>query len=151
MVAGDPANSIGSGRQQRALVLGGTGMLGHKLVQRMAARGIWVAATIRDASLAKTKAAAYALRDAALVLDTMDVLRDDAVAAAIARAEPDVVVNAVGVIKQLDAAKDPIPSITTNSLLPHRLAALCRHSGTRLVHFSTDCVFAGRHGPFSED
>ena len=60
------------------------------------------------------------------------------------------VVNAVGVIKQLDAAKEPIPSILTNSLLPHRIAALCARTGTRLIHLSTDCVFAGRRGPYSE-
>ena len=60
------------------------------------------------------------------------------------------IVNAVGVIKQLDTAKEPIPSILTNSLLPHRVAAVCARNGVRLIHPSTDCVFAGRRGPYAE-
>ncbi len=126
-------------------------MLGHKLVQRLAAHGLWVAATIRSTSGYDTPAARTALGSADLILDGIDVLHDDMLTDAFARAEPDVVVNAVGVIKQLDAGKDPIPSITTNSLLPHRIAALAGKRSARVIHFSTDCVFAGHAGPFSEN
>ena len=38
-----------------------------------------------------------------------------------------------------------------NSLLPHRLHRLCQASGARLIHFSTDCVFSGRTGIYTED
>jgi dTDP-4-dehydrorhamnose reductase len=125
-------------------------MLGHKLVQRLAARGLWVAATIRSASVPDTPAAREALRCAERLVENVDVLRDDALARALDLAEPDVVVNAVGVIKQLDTAKEPIPSILTNSLLPHRVAAVCARNRVRLIHPSTDCVFAGRRGPYAE-
>ena len=54
-------------------------------------------------------------------------------------------------IKQLDLAKDAVTSIATNALLPHRAAALCKKRGARLIQFSTDCVFAGRNGPFAEN
>jgi len=145
-----PTMAENSGRQLRILVLGGTGMLGHKLVQRLVARGLWVAATIRSTSAPATAAARETLGHAKLLIDNVDVLRDDALMRACDLAEPDVVVNAVGVIKQLDAAKEPIPSILTNSLLPHRIAILCARTGTRLIHLSTDCVFAGRGGPYSE-
>lgn len=64
---------------------------------------------------------------------------------------PDAVVNCVGIVKQLAAAKDPIPSIEINSLLPHRLAAECRTAGARLVHISTDCVFSGKRGMYTEE
>jgi dTDP-4-dehydrorhamnose reductase len=135
----------------RVLVLGGTGMLGHKLVHRLAARGFWVAATIRSSAIPDTPAARTALGGAAQILGGIDVLQDEMLARAIDLAEPDLVVNAVGVIKQLHAAKDPIPSIATNSLLPHRVAALCGTRGARLIHLSTDCVFSGRKGPYAED
>ncbi len=125
-------------------------MLGHKLVQRLAARGLFVAATIRSASVLNTAAAQDALGCAAQLIENVDVLQDDALARALDMAVPDVVVNAVGVIKQLDAAKEPIPSILTNSLLPHRIAAMCSKNGIRLIHLSTDCVFAGRKGPYTE-
>src|SRR5207253_2462809 len=82
----------------------------------------------------------------------IDAERDDDLARAFEAAQPDVVINAVGIIKQLKEAKDPIPSISINALLPHRLAARCRtaRQPIRLIHFSTDCVFAGRGGPYRE-
>jgi dTDP-4-dehydrorhamnose reductase len=63
---------------------------------------------------------------------------------------PDVVINCVGVVKQLSAAKDPLVSIALNALFPHRLAELCAVAGARLVHISTDCVFDGRKGDYTE-
>jgi dTDP-4-dehydrorhamnose reductase len=61
-----------------------------------------------------------------------------------------VIVNCVGIIKQRDAASSAIPSITLNSLLPHELAAAAAGWGGRVIHFSTDCVFSGRRGGYSE-
>ena len=64
---------------------------------------------------------------------------------------PDAVVNAVGIVKQRGAAKEAIPSLEINALLPHRLALLCRTVGARLVHMSTDCVFSGSKGSYTEE
>jgi dTDP-4-dehydrorhamnose reductase len=63
---------------------------------------------------------------------------------------PTVVINCVGVIKQLSAAKDPLVSIATNALFPHRLADLCATADARLIQISTDCVFTGRRGGYRE-
>jgi dTDP-4-dehydrorhamnose reductase len=133
------------------LVLGATGMLGHKLIQRLAARGFPVSGTMRSSSIPDTSAARLALGAAQQILPNVDVLQDGALQAAIEAANPDVVINAVGVIKQLDLAKDAVTSIATNALLPHRAAAICKKRGARLIQFSTDCVFAGRKGPFAEN
>src|SRR5207244_2190179 len=81
----------------------------------------------------------------------VDALAFDSVAKAVETARPDVVINAIGIVKQRATAHDPVLSITLNSLFPHRLAALCRSSRARLIHFSTDCVFSGRRGDYSED
>jgi dTDP-4-dehydrorhamnose reductase len=140
----------GSEPRLRILVFGGTGMLGHKIVQRLAMRGLYVATTIRSDSPPDTPATRESLGRAQRLIERIDVLLDDALSRAFDLAEPDVVVNAVGVIKQLNTAKEPIPSILTNSLLPHRIAALCAKNGARLIHLSTDCVFSGRKGPYSE-
>lgn len=135
----------------RVLVLGATGMLGHKLVQVLGGRGHTVIGTIRGDSIPDTPAARAALAGASEILTDVDVLDEGALAQAFQKAAPDLVVNAIGLIKQLELARDPISSITVNSLLPHRIAKLCVEGGARLVHLSTDCVFAGRHGPFAED
>jgi len=150
MTAGVPEASTRSGRRPRVLVLGATGMLGHKLVQRLRAHAVPVTGTIRTPAIPNTPAARAALGSADRILTDVDVLDDRALAGAVDTAEPDVVINAIGVIKQLDAAKDPIMSIEINSLLPHRIANLCAKRGARLIHLSTDCVFAGRSGPYNE-
>jgi dTDP-4-dehydrorhamnose reductase len=126
-------------------------MLGHKVVQMLAARGLWVAATVRSAASLSSPAAHATLGNADRIFDAVDVLRDDHLAPTIAAAKPDVVINAVGIIKQIDAANDPVVSISTNALLPHRIAAQCTRYGSRLIHLSTDCVFSGRNGPYAED
>jgi dTDP-4-dehydrorhamnose reductase len=64
---------------------------------------------------------------------------------------PVVVVNCIGIVKQAEAAKNPLVSIEVNSLFPHRLARLCCTKGIRLIHISTDCVFSGRKGNYTEN
>jgi dTDP-4-dehydrorhamnose reductase len=72
------------------------------------------------------------------------------VASVLRELRPQAVINCVGVVKQLSAADDPLVAIPINSLLPHRLARLCADSNARVVHISTDCVFAGTRGNYLE-
>ena len=62
---------------------------------------------------------------------------------------PDVVINCVGLIKQLSDFSDPLKAIPINSMLPHRLARLCE-GRARFIHISTDCVYDGRKGNYVE-
>ena len=64
--------------------------------------------------------------------------------------KPDAVVNAVGIVKQRDEAKQAVPSISINALFPHQLANLCVGHGIRVIHISTDCVFSGFRGNYTE-
>lgn len=80
-----------------------------------------------------------------------DVEDVDALIRLFDRHSPTVVVNCVGLVKQLDDAKDPLAAIPINAVLPHRLARLCSLGGARLVHLSTDCVFSGDKGMYVED
>src|SRR5438270_4225183 len=59
----------------------------------------------------------------------------------VAEVRPDVVVNCIGIVKQLAAAQAHVPSITVNALFPHQLAELTAASSARLIQISTDCVF----------
>jgi dTDP-4-dehydrorhamnose reductase len=124
-------------------------MLGHKLWQ--IARGkpdtqldTW--ATVRTVTPALE---ALGVVDDRTVTG-VDVNRFETLDAALDRARPDVVVNCVGVVKQLAAAKDPIPSISINALYPHLLARAARDRGARVIHISTDCVFDGVAGGYRE-
>ena len=120
-------------------------MLGHKLCQVLSADSL-VFATFRG--LAPDRSEFYARTEP---IERVDALDFERVSDAIARARPDVVVNALGIVKQRSTASDPVLSISVNSLFPHRLATLCAASGARLLHFSTDCVFSGRRGAYTED
>jgi dTDP-4-dehydrorhamnose reductase len=74
----------------------------------------------------------------------------DTVVRALETVRPDAVVNCIGVVKQDVAAKDPLTSITVNSLFPHQLAKSCGELSARLIHLSTDCVFSGLKGNYAE-
>ncbi len=64
--------------------------------------------------------------------------------------KPDVLINSIGLIKQQGDGQSPIPCIQINALLPHRLAQACQQRGIRLIHVSTDCVFSGARGHYTE-
>ena len=131
----------------RLLIVGGGGMLGHKLWQRAgASMEAW--ATLRRMSPAVRAAE---LGPADRVIDGVDVRSAGSLEAALDRARPDAVVNCVGVVKQLAGAKDPVESIAINALFPHVLARACAARGARLIHISTDCVFDGTRGGYREE
>ncbi len=130
----------------RLLVLGGSGMLGHKLCQT-AARQIETAATVRERH---PRAKALGLPETVRVLGGVEADNPRSVERAIARTRPDVVVNCIGIVKQSSEAQNPLVSITVNALFPHQLASLCGERGARLIHLSTDCVFSGREGNYNE-
>ena len=127
----------------RVLILGAGGMLGHK---------VWEIFRDRfDCRAAMRTRLPLPLFDDARVIDGFDATNFDAVAQLILTERPDVVVNCIGVVKQLAAAHDPIASITLNALFPHIVARACAEAGARMIHISTDCVFAGTRGNYTEN
>ncbi len=118
-------------------MLGAGGMLGHKLIRTFVGRGYETFGTLRGE--------APPVFGGATILRGVDAMDFGQVEKAVETVKPDAIVNCVGVIKQRSAAKDAVPSITLNALLPHKLAEL----GPRLIHFSTDCVFKGDKGPYT--
>jgi dTDP-4-dehydrorhamnose reductase len=130
----------------RVLILGAAGMLGHKLYQLYSDRfDVW--ASVRTDYHAYEH---YNLFDPERIIGGVDAFNLDTVMNALAEVRPEVVINCIGVIKQLATARDPIISLTVNSLFPHHVANLCRAAGARFIHISTDCVFNGRNGMYTE-
>ncbi len=131
------------------LVLGVTGMLGCTLFRYFQSLdGVSVSGTMR-----KMQAPSVLLGGdrAPRILAGVDALRHESLSEALASTKPDVVVNCVGLVKQLQEANDPVTSIQVNALFPHQLQSQCQRSGARLVHISTDCVFAGTRGMYREE
>lgn len=119
----------------RVLVLGATGMLGHVVAARLDGR-FDLQTGVRDPDRARRLGIAGEPH-------AVDASDPDGAAALVARVRPDVVINAIGLVKQLEEASRPIPAVTVNALLPHVLADACGAHDARLIHVSTDCVFTG--------
>lgn len=131
----------------RVLVLGASGMLGNAVMRVLSERKDWqIFGTVRSGSAAGF----FVPEISASLISGVDVEDQDALIKVFAQVRPSVVVNCIGLIKQLADGEDPLLAIPINSLLPHRLARLCELAGSRLIHVSTDCVFSGEKGRYSE-
>lgn len=129
------------------LVLGVSGMLGNAMFRVLsAAPGLHVHGTARGSSARQQFLPQLSER----VLVGVDVENYDSLVRAFGVTNPDVVINCIGLVKQLADSNDPLLAVPINTLLPHRLAALCKATGARLVHVSTDCVFSGSKGNYTE-
>lgn len=74
----------------------------------------------------------------------------EAVEALVLDERPDVIVNAVGILNG-EAERQPLMAYRINGLLPHWLGHLALRCGARLIHISSDCVFSGAKGSYTED
>ena len=131
----------------KVLILGAGGMLGHAMLRQLLdTPGLEVRGTVRSEHARDMLPAELV----PAVIADVDLADPDRVIDIVARERPEVVVNCVGLVKQREAAADPVEALPINVLLPHRLARLCALAGARLVHFSTDCVFDGAQGGYRE-
>jgi dTDP-4-dehydrorhamnose reductase len=129
------------------LVLGVTGMLGNAVFRvLMEDSSLCVYGSARREQARCNFSGARSDR----LLIGVDVENYDSLVRTFAAVRPEVVVNCIGLVKQLADANDPLLAVPINTLLPHRLAALCQAIGARLVHISTDCVFSGAKGNYQE-
>ncbi|MGI8813669.1 MAG: dTDP-4-dehydrorhamnose reductase family protein [Pyrinomonadaceae bacterium] len=131
----------------RVLIFGGTGMLGHKLVQVLGEAGLDVFATIRGTF---SSIEPIGIFERSRITENVDINVIAVVENLIEAVKPNVVINAVGIIKQLPTSNDVIATLSANSIFPHRLAGLAKEFGFRLITISTDCVFDGAAGNYNE-
>lgn len=131
----------------KVLIFGISGMLGSTLFYQLSRSGdMAVTGTARAESVKHFFPAELRTN----IIADVDVLHDVMLERVVERTNPDVVINCVGLIKQLATANDPLVVLPINSMLPHRLAATCKKMDARLIHISTDCVFDGREGNYAE-
>ncbi len=131
----------------KVLVIGGGGMLGHKLIQ-VFSREFDVFTTLRD-NLAVY--ARFGIFDASKTFEKVEIENIAGIDAIFEKVRPDVAVNAVGLIKQLPNSKNVVETLNVNSIFPHRLVEVAAKYSTRLICISTDCVFSGEKGNYTEE
>jgi dTDP-4-dehydrorhamnose reductase len=129
------------------LVLGANGMLVHSVYSTLSEDANFkVFGTIRNPSSTKF----YTSKLAKNLIPNIDVENYESLIGAFITANPDVVINCVGIIKQLSDSEDALKTVPINTLLPHRLALLSKIFKSRLILVSTDCVFSGEKGDYLE-
>ncbi|WP_138495914.1 dTDP-4-dehydrorhamnose reductase family protein [Paenibacillus pinistramenti] len=121
----------------KLLILGGNGMAGHMLVQYFKTR--------------QAREVLYTTRDAR---DKEGILADfhqpGTVEQLIGQVRPDVIINAVGILNQY-AEQDAAGAYEINGFLPHKIRLAADAVQARLIHISTDCVFLGSRGGYTEN
>lgn len=134
----------------KILILGITGMLGNTLWRVLSQNNnkndsVW--GTLRDPQALRY----FPHETHEQCLINVNVLDQTSLENVFNRVQPDVVVNCIGLIKQLASSKNPLVVLPINAMLPHHLSALCEIHKARLIHISTDCVFSGKKGMYLED
>lgn len=132
----------------KVLVIGASGMIGSTVLRILSEKSDWkVFGTVRDGSVKRFFSAAIG----ECLIEGGDIEHQDLLVKILDQVRPDVVVNCAGLTKHKPKADDPLVSIPINTLMPHRLADLCKLVGARLIHVSTDCVFSGEKGGYNEN
>lgn len=127
----------------KILILGVSGMIGQAMFQSLAEISNWhVMGSVRSKEFCGVAHGP--------VISGVDLTNTDQISDLLYQTSPDVIINCAGLTKHLQEGREPVPALTMNSLLPHRLAKLCAITGSRLIHISTDCVFDGKTGGYVE-
>lgn len=122
----------------KIIVLGCNGMAGHLISLYFKEQGHEVVGFARSAS---------ALLDRTIIGDASDMAF---LKQTIEEGHYDAVINCIGILNQF-ADNNKAMAVLLNGYLPHYLAEITKSSITRIIHMSTDCVFAGNDGPYSEE
>jgi len=131
----------------RVLILGASGLIGHKLLQKLSGSFETFAALHKS----KEYYGNHLLFSGDNIIDKIEVENFDVLRGLLHAINPDVIINCVGITKRKIEIDKPIVSIEINSLFPHKLAIWAKNYGKRVIHFSTDCVFDGKLGNYNED
>ncbi len=79
-----------------------------------------------------------------------DILKDDSLFEFIHKIEPDFIINCLGITKHLQRSYSEDSIFNVNSYFPINLSKICEEKKINLIHISTDCVFDGKNGNYSE-
>ena len=80
----------------------------------------------------------------------LDVNNTDVLGQIITEHKFDVIVNCIGILNK-DAEDNPDKAIWFNSFFPHYLEKITKNTATKVIHISTDCVFSGKKGNYTEE
>ena len=132
----------------KLLVIGASGMIGSTVLRVLSETQEYEAyGTVRN-DQAKSF---FSAKIVGKLISGINAEDHDSLVRLLEETSPDVIINCAGLTKHKAGAENPLLSLPINSLMPHRLAGLCGLVGARMIHVSSDCVFAGDKGNYTEE
>lgn len=125
---------------KKVLVIGSKGMAGHMIKEYLTQKGYDVYGTFREKEEKNLEANEF-------YLDAFDKEKLEEI---LKKVKPDFVINCIGILNQF-AENNPDIAIYVNGYFPHYLDRLSEKYGYKLIHITTDCVFSGKKGNYTED
>lgn len=122
---------------KKIIVLGANGMAGHVITA-----GLKADVAYEVISVARTKS----IIEPTVLMDVSDFV---SLATFIKKTHADVIINCIGLLNKT-AEDNPDQAILVNSYLPHFLESQTKNTNTKVIHISTDCVFSGEEGGYTE-
>ena len=129
------------------LILGASGMLGSALFHQIPK----VSSSYKVFGTSRSNKKVPVETENAKILKLDNVFNSEALVHILRTNKIDVVINAIGLIKQISGQLKKADFIKVNAWLPHYLMELCDATGARLIEISTDCVFTGEQGGYEEN
>lgn len=123
---------------KKILLFGATGMAGHIAYYHLQATGKYDITNV----VYRTP-----LTEDSIIVDVTDC---NAVANVVREVRPDIILNCIGVLIK-GAMEHPDNAILINAYFPHLLKKMADEVGAKLIHVSTDCVFSGKKGNYTEN
>lgn len=122
-------------------------MLGHKLAQTLNNKFEVFGTVRKEPTLFFSK---LKILDQKNIFQDVDAAHFNSIEKVFLDLAPDVIINCVGIVKQLQNAENIVESLRINAIFPHLLRELISKSQTKLITISTDCVFSGKKGNYKE-
>jgi len=129
----------------KILILGGDGMIGHKMAQVLSVQNHEIVISIREKKELTLKSISSKVK-----VFLNDFINDN-ILDLLDKVNPDVIINAIGITTRRGVTENISDSIYLNSFFSHQLSNWALAFKKRLIHFSTDCVFSGSEGSYLED
>jgi dTDP-4-dehydrorhamnose reductase len=127
---------------KKVIILGVSGMIGHKVFE--------VLSKYKNFDVYGTVTKKDKFLNFKNIYENVWADRIETVERIIQKIKPEVVINCIGITKQSDQIKNIAKSVIINALFPHQLADVCKQKNTRLITFTTDCVFDGQKGNYND-
>lgn len=125
---------------KKVLIIGSKGMAGHMIKEYLTQKRYDVYGTFREKEEKNLEVNEF-------YLDAFDKEKLEEI---LKKVKPDFVINCIGILNQF-AENNPDIAIYVNGYFPHYLDRLSEKYGYKLIHITTDCVFSGKKGNYTED